>query len=138
MDSLLEHWRSEIPGATLSTQNMVPATMDMPLGIIKPRDAKTAKIAVVGMGCRFPGGANNIERFWEILAQGKDAHTTIPADRFDAETHVDPSGKKPNTSKTPYGCFVDNPGFFDAVFFGMSPREAEQTDPMQRLALVTA
>ncbi|KAI9727721.1 MAG: Type I Iterative PKS [Chrysothrix sp. TS-e1954] len=138
MDSLLEHWRSEIPGAALSSKNVVPATMEMPLGLSKPRDAKSSKIAVIGMACRFPGGADNTERFWEILAQGKDTHTTIPADRFDAETHVDPSGKKPNTSRTPYGNFVESPGLFDAMFFEMSPREAEQTDPMQRLALVTA
>ena len=51
---------------------------------------------------------------------------------------MDPDGKVRNTSHTPYGCFIDNPGLFDPLFFNMSPREAAQTCPMQRLALVTA
>ena len=53
-------------------------------------------------------------------------------------SHVDPSGRKKNTSLTSYGCFIDQPGLFDATFFRMSPREAANTDPMQRLLLVTA
>jgi monodictyphenone polyketide synthase len=62
----------------------------------------------------------------------------IPADRFDVDSHADPEAKRLNCSHTEYGCFIDEPGLFDAPFFNMSPREAEQTDPMQRLALVTA
>ena len=138
IENLLEHWKTEIPTATHTTQDMLSAVTSLPIGKSPPRDAKSSKIAVVGMACRFPGGADDTEKFWELLAQGRDVHAPVPPDRFDIETHVDPAGKKPNTSKTPYGCFVDNPGLFDAMFFGMSPREAEQTDPMQRLALVTA
>lgn len=103
-----------------------------------PRGAQQAKIAIVGMSCRMPGGATDTEKFWEILDQGLDVHRRIPADRFDVDTHHDPTGKRVNTSITPYGCFIDEPGLFDAPFFNMSPREALQTDPMQRLALVTA
>lgn len=102
-----------------------------------PSDHKHAKIAIVGMSCRMPG-ADGTEAFWEVLNEGLDMHRKIPADRFDVDTHYDPSGKRVNTSITPYGCFIDNPGLFDAPFFNMSPREALQTDPMQRLALVTA
>ena len=54
------------------------------------------------------------------------------------EKHYDPTGKKRNTSHTPFGCFIDNPGYFDPRFFNMSPREATQTDPMHRLGLTTA
>ena len=74
------------------------------------------------------------------MHSGSDSLTDskVPKDRFDIKTHVDPDGKKTNTTYTPYGCFVDNPGYFDPRFFHMSPREAAQTDPMQRLALVTA
>lgn len=86
----------------------------------------------------MPGGATNTEKFWEILEKGLDVHREIPADRFDVETHYDPTGKRVNASHTSYGCFIDEPGLFDAPFFNMSPREAQQTDPMQRLALVTA
>ena len=102
------------------------------------RDPINSKIAIVGMSCRMPGGASSTEKFWELLENGLDVHRKIPADRFDVETHFDPTGKRLNTSYTPYGCFIDEPGLFDAPFFNMSPREAAQTDPMQRLGLVTA
>jgi monodictyphenone polyketide synthase len=104
----------------------------------RPRDNQQAKIAIVGMACRMPDGATDTEKFWEILDKGLDVHRKIPADRFDVDTHHDPTGKRVNTSVTPYGCFIEEPGLFDAPFFNMSPREALQTDPMQRLAIVTA
>jgi acyl transferase domain-containing protein len=97
----------------------------------------TGKIAIIGMAARVPG-ANDFEELWQILEKGRDMHRKIPPDRFDINSHVDPLGKKKNTSHTPYGCFIENPGFFDARFFGMSPKEAAQTDPMHRLALITA
>ena len=103
-----------------------------------PRGPLQSKIAIVGMSCRMPGGATDTEKFWELLESGLDVHRKIPADRFDVDSHYDPTGKRVNTSHTPYGCFIDEPGLFDAPFFNMSPREAQQTDPMQRLALVTA
>ncbi|KAL5337249.1 hypothetical protein BJX70DRAFT_250953 [Aspergillus crustosus] len=96
------------------------------------------RIAVVGMSCRLPGGANDLESFWSLLEGGRDVHQYVPADRYDVESHTDPSGKRVNTSQTPFGCFVDHPGLFDAGFFDMSPREAGQTDPTHRLALLTA
>ncbi|KAL2802404.1 melanin synthase [Aspergillus granulosus] len=96
-----------------------------------------APLAIVGMSGRFPG-ADSAEGLWSVLEQGLDLHRVIPKDRFDVESHVDPTGKTKNTSWTPYGCFIDRPGEFDPRFFNMSPREALQTDPMQRLALVTA
>ncbi|KAI9819844.1 MAG: Type I Iterative PKS [Pycnora praestabilis] len=103
-----------------------------------PRGSQQSKIAIVGMACRLPGGATNTDQYWDLLEQGRDLHQKVPADRFDVETHYDPAGKRINASHTPYGCFIDEPGLFDAPFFNMSPREAQQTDPMQRLALVTA
>nr|POF15249.1 conidial yellow pigment biosynthesis polyketide synthase [Quercus suber] len=95
------------------------------------------KVAIVGLAGRYPNAANT-EKLWDLLMKGLDVHRRIPADRFDADTHVDPSGKGKNKSHTPYGCFIDEPGLFDPRFFNMSPREAAQTDPMGRLALVTA
>jgi iterative type I PKS product template protein len=95
------------------------------------------KIAIVGMAGRFPGAATH-EQLWELLEKGLDVHKEVPADRFDAKAHCDPSGKGKNKSHTPYGCFIDEPGLFDPRFFNMSPREAAQTDPMGRLALTTA
>lgn len=95
------------------------------------------KLAIVGMAGRFPDAASH-EKLWELLERGLDVHRVVPADRFDVKTHVDPAGKVMNTSHTPYGCWIDEPGLFDPRFFNMSPREALQTDPMQRMALTTA
>lgn len=95
------------------------------------------KIAIVGMAGRFPDAANH-EALWDLLMKGLDVHKEVPKDRFDPQAHTDPSGKGKNKSHTPYGCFIDEPGLFDPRFFNMSPREAAQTDPMGRLALVTA
>lgn len=95
------------------------------------------KLAIVGMAGRFPDAASH-EKLWELLELGLDVHREVPKDRFDVKTHVDPTGKARNTSHTPYGCWIENPGFFDPRFFNMSPREAFQTDPMQRMALSTA
>ncbi|EIT75060.1 polyketide [Aspergillus oryzae 100-8] len=96
------------------------------------------KIAVIGMSCRLPGGADDLELLWELLREGRDVHRKVPADRYDVDSHTDITGKQRNTSHTPFGCFVDQPGLFDAGFFDMSPREAGQTDPTHRLALLTA
>lgn len=95
-----------------------------------------SKIAIIGFSGRFPESASN-EEFWELLHAGRDVHRTIPEDRFDWRTHFDATGKSKNTSKVQYGCFIKEPGSFDARFFNMSPRESENTDPAQRLAITT-
>lgn len=95
-----------------------------------------SKIAVVGFSGRFPSADSN-EAFWELLRAGRDVHREIPSDRFDWTSHYDSTGKTKNTSRIRYGCFIDKPGNFDARFFNMSPREAENTDPAQRLAITT-
>ncbi|KAI9779586.1 MAG: Type I Iterative PKS [Peltula sp. TS41687] len=93
-----------------------------------------SKIAIIGFSGRFPEAASN-EDFWKLLRAGLDVHRTIPEDRFNWKTHFDPTGKKKNTSRVQYGCFIKEPGLFDARFFNMSPRESENTDPAQRLAI---
>ncbi|KAJ5716446.1 polyketide synthase [Penicillium malachiteum] len=103
-----------------------------------PQSPRHSKLAVMGMSCRLPGGANDLELFWKLMEDGRDVHTRVPPDRFDVDAHYDPTGNIPNSTQTPYGNFIDCPGMFDANFFNMSPKEAEQTDPMHRLALVTA
>ncbi|KAI1270862.1 putative PKS-like enzyme [Xylaria sp. FL0933] len=81
------------------------------------------KLAIVGMACRMPGGANNPQQFWELLMDGKDTHTVVPPDGFDVKAHFDLTGKTESAIGTRFGNFIDNPGFFDAAFFSMSPRE---------------
>ncbi|KAK3317091.1 type I polyketide synthase [Apodospora peruviana] len=100
----------------------------------RPSDSK---IAIVGMSGRFPDAAD-LGSFWDLLYQGRDVHRQIPEDRFDAEKHHDATGRQKNTSKVLNGCFIEEPGLFDAKFFNISPKEAEQSDPGQRLALETA
>lgn len=95
-----------------------------------------SKIAIIGYSGRFPEAASN-EEFWDLLHAGKDVHRHIPEDRFNWKTHFDPTGKTKNTSRIQYGCFIKEPGLFDARFFNISPREAENTDPAQRLAITT-
>ena len=96
-----------------------------------------SKIAIIGLSGRFPDAASP-ELFWDLLFKGLDVHKEVPADRFDVNTHFDPTGKGKNTSQIRNGCWIENPGLFDARFFNMSPREAAQTDPAQRLAITTA
>ncbi|RYP41569.1 hypothetical protein DL767_000911 [Monosporascus sp. MG133] len=130
---------SKLPDFETSTEELIPRIQNVDATPDKgPRGPMQSKIAIVGMSCRMPSGATNTEKFWELLESGLDVHRKIPADRFDVESHYDPAGKRVNASHTPYGCFIDEPGLFDAPFFNMSPREAQQTDPMQRLILVTA
>jgi hypothetical protein len=123
---------------TVDLVDLVAWVKDPSLDERRPRTSGQSKIAIVGMSCRMPGGATDTQKFWELLEQGLDVHRQIPEDRFDVYSHYDPERKKVNASHTSYGCFIEKPGLFDAPFFNMSPREAEQTDPMQRLALVTA
>ncbi|KAK5705874.1 Type I Iterative PKS [Elasticomyces elasticus] len=111
---------------------------DSPLNDTTPRGTAQAKLAIVGMSCRLPGGATDTEKFWEIMANGLDVSRRIPAYRFDIETHFDADGKQMNKTMTEHGCFIDEPGLFDASFFNMSPREAMAVDPQMRLSLVTA
>lgn len=85
-----------------------------------PQDSK---LAVVGMACRMPGDADTTERFWELLVKGRDTHTVVPPDRFDIQSHFDPSLQAENAVGTEFGNFISNPGHFDAGFFNMSPRE---------------
>jgi acyl transferase domain-containing protein/acyl carrier protein len=94
-------------------------------------------IAIVGIGCRFPG-ANNPEAFWELLRGGVDAITEVPPDRWDIDDFYDPEPGTPGKMYTRYGGFIDQVDQFDPSFFGISPREAERMDPQQRLVLEVA
>ena len=93
-------------------------------------------IAIVGMGCRFPGEACSPEAFWELLANGIDGVCELPADRWDWRRFYDPNPDKPGKTYVKRGGFLREPiQEFDPLFFGISPREAAAIDPQQRLLM---
>ena len=102
---------------------------------VTPAAVPGAAIAVVGMAGRFPG-ARDVRRFWDNLKAGKDCVTEVPPERWDWRRYAalrSPSGKPLSR----WGGFVDDPDCFDPRFFRMSPRQAELTDPQERLFLET-
>jgi len=94
-------------------------------------------IAVIGMGCRFPG-ANDPDAYWNMLHHGVDAVREVPRDRWDIDAYFDPTPGTPGKMYTRDGGFIDDVDKFDPNFFGISPREAMRMDPQQRILLEVA
>ncbi len=97
----------------------------------------TEPIAVIGMGCRFPGGADSTAQYWQLLEDGASGIVRVPPERWDADAFYSDDHSVPGTICSPEGGFLTSwrPDEFDAEFFGISPREAAAMDPQQRLLL---
>ncbi len=95
-------------------------------------------LAIVGIGCRFPGGVSNPEEYWQLLLHGVDAITDVPPDRWNAETYFDEDPAARGKTCQRWGGFVSQVDHFDPQAFGISPREAASIDPQQRLLLEVA
>ncbi len=126
--AVAEHLRALVEGARGDT----PARG-------RRREIAEEPVAIVGMGCRYPGGVRSPEELWELVAAGTDAVSPFPTDRgWDLGRLYDPDPDRRGTSYTREGGFIRDVGEFDAGFFGIGPREALAMDPQQRLLLEVA
>lgn len=121
--------QSEISDDLSPVKRALLAVEELSARLAVAQRARTEPIAICGIGCRFPGGANDPESFWQLLRDGQDAVAEVPETRWDANT---------NGGSIRWGAFVENVDQFDAAFFGISPREATHMDPQQRLVLEVA
>ena len=111
---------------------------DEEINFSQKKDSREEPIAIVGMACRLPGGAVNPEEYWKLLAQGFDAITEVPTDRWNINDYYDRDTTVPGKMNTRWGGFLERVDLFDPLFFGISPREAVQMDPQQRLMMELA
>ncbi|MBF0135020.1 MAG: type I polyketide synthase [Magnetococcales bacterium] len=117
------------------TKRALLALQTMQAKVDRLEREKREPIAVVGMGCRFPGGAATPEAFWQLLREGRDAMREVPPARWDIEAFYNPDPDVPGKMYTRVGGFLDQVDRFDPQFFGISPRETQSMDPHQRLVL---
>ena len=106
------------------------------LSALKARNSES--IAIVGIGCRFPGGVRGPQSFWQKLSEGFDAIQAVPSERWETERFFDKTPQTPGKLYTRYGAFLDRADAFDPRFFRITPREAISMDPQQRILLETA
>ncbi|MEM9272461.1 MAG: type I polyketide synthase [Cyanobacteria bacterium P01_F01_bin.143] len=118
-----------------SSEQVLKALREMRGKLEAANKAKTEPIAIVGMGCRFPGGANDPDSYWNLLQNGIDAIAPVPSSRWNLDDYYDRDPEVPGKTYVKEGGFIDQVDQFDAEFFGISPREAINLDPQQRLLL---
>ena len=117
----------------LKTAYRKMADLRAQLAAVGNRDSEP--VAIVGMSCRMPGGAESPDAFWELLKNGTDGTSEIPADRWDVDDYYDPDPEAPNKMYVRRGGFTNNYRGFDPLFFHVSPVEAASMDPQQRILL---
>ncbi|MBI3878807.1 MAG: thioester reductase domain-containing protein [Verrucomicrobia bacterium] len=106
--------------------------------IKKSNNKSLEPLAIVGIGCRLPGGSHGPDNYWKMMVQGVDAVTDVPADRWNVEAYFDPEPGKSGKTYARWGAFIERVDHFDIQPFGMSPHEAPRVDPQQRLLLEAA
>ena len=103
-----------------------------------PADVVPEPVAIIGIGCRFPGGARTPGEFWDLLCRGRDCIAEIPPTRWNVRSFYDAEPGKPGRTYSKWAGLIDNIDQFDASLFGISPREAISIDPQQRWLLEMA
>jgi acyl transferase domain-containing protein/SAM-dependent methyltransferase len=121
----------------LSPKHLQLLALEQQKRLEKLERAQREPVAIVGIGCRFPGGVHGPDSFWELLSESRDAITEIPSDRWDVDGLYDVDPEAPGRISTRRGGFLRDVDKFDAAFFGISRREAISMDPQQRLLLET-
>ena len=119
----------------LSPKRLALLTLDLQQRLEAAEARAAEPIAVVGMGCRFPGEATGLDAYWSLLQRGVDAVTEVPPERWNAEAIFDGGIPASGRSASNWGGFLKDVDRFDAKFFGISRREAVSLDPQQRLLL---
>ncbi len=130
MDQLAERLKNMTP-----LQRAVFALKETQARLDTLERARSEPIAIVGMACRFPGGANDPDSYWRLLCDGVDAIGPIPPDRWNADDFYDPDPAAPGKMCTRSGGFLERIDEFDNHFFAISDREAARIDPQQRILL---
>jgi acyl transferase domain-containing protein/SAM-dependent methyltransferase/acyl carrier protein len=119
----------------LSPKRLALLALELHEQVEAAKRADHEPIAVIGMGCRFPGGAGDPDSFWDLLVEGRDAINKVPSDRWDSDAYFDPDPDAPGRIGVKHGGFLERVDGFDSAFFGIAPREALAMDPQQRLLL---
>ena len=101
-------------------------------------DSRSEPVAIIGMACRYPGGGDTIDGYWDLLREGRSAVTEVPSSRFDIDDYYNADPAVPGSVYTRYGAFLPDITGFDAEFYGLPPREALRMDPQQRLLMELA
>ncbi|UOB60662.1 amino acid adenylation domain-containing protein [Burkholderia pyrrocinia] len=135
-DFLAEQSSGTAPDAHAAPTQAVPAQPRAVAPAIEAREAGTPEpIAIVGMSCRFPGAAHDLDAYWRLLNDGVDAISEVPRERWDVDAYYDPDPEAPGRMVCRFGGFLDDVDQFDPAFFRITPREAAAMDPQQRLLL---
>ncbi|SJN54914.1 Erythronolide synthase, modules 1 and 2 [Vibrio ruber DSM 16370] len=114
---------------------------EVPVGKVSASSATSEAddaVVIVGMACRFPGGVETLEQFWQMLCEGRDGITKVPATRWDNSIFFDPQVAVPGKMNTRWAGLTDHIDQFDPALFGISPYEAAEVDPQQRMLLETS
>lgn len=116
-------------------ENAVKKIRELKRELVETRQERHEPIAIVGIGCRFPGDANGADAFWNLLVTGSCAIGEVPAQRWNVVHFLDKDAETPGRMYSAAGAFISDYDKFDPEFFGITPREAHAMDPQHRLLL---